>query len=153
MIILGEKGLSGYVKKLLFLILVGGSLIILSLPLSLKWYIGEFRNNNSENYYFLLGLLYYSGIFCLWIVFEMNKIFKTLNRKNPFMMDNVVSLKKMSIAAFAIAVAYIIKIVFYNSFLTIIITMVFIIAGLFLIILAEVFKQAVEFKEENDLTI
>jgi hypothetical protein len=153
MIILGEKGLSGYIKKLLILVLAGGLCIILSLPYSLNWYINDLRNYNPEIYYFLLGFLYYTGILCLWIVFEMNKIFKTLNRKNPFMMDNVISLRKMSLAAFLITAAYIIKIIFYNSFLTIIITMIFIIAGLFLIILAEVFKQAVEFKEENDLTI
>lgn len=153
MLILGEKGLSSYVKKLLDLILVGGLLILLSLPILLKWYSNTLRNYSKDNYTFLLIFLYFTGICCLWLVFEMNKIFKTLNRRNPFMMDNVVSFKKMSLAAFTIAFAYIIKIIFFNSFLTIIIAMVFLIAGLFLVILGEIFKQAVEFKEENDLTI
>lgn len=154
MAILGEKGLSGYVKKLLDLVFIGGVCICLSLPLTLKWYMENLNSNTSKtNYYFLLVFLYFTGVFCLWIVFEMNKIFKTLNRKNPFMMDNVVSFKKMSIGAFVISAAYIVKIIFYNSFFTVVITMIFILAGLFLVILAEVFKQAVEFKEENDLTI
>lgn len=152
--ILGKKGLSGYVKKLLNLILLSGILIMLGLPFVFKWYLNAFNYHDSNaTYIFLLVFLYLTGFFCLWIVYEMNRIFKTLTRKDPFQMDNVRSLNRMAINAFVIAVAYIVKIILYNSFLTIIITMVFIIAGLFLIILSEVFKQAVSFKEENDLTI
>jgi hypothetical protein len=153
MTILDEKGLSGFVKKLLDLVFLGGIAIFLGLPFVLKWYMAELDNTNNSNYYFLLFFLYFTGLFCLWIVFEMKKIFKTLNRKNPFMMDNVICLKRMSIGALTISGAYVIKIIFLNSVLTIIIAMIFLIAGLFLVILAEVFKQAVEFKQENDLTI
>jgi hypothetical protein len=151
--ILGKKGLSGYVKILLDLVFVGGICIYLGLPIILKWYFSILQNHSSDNYYFLLMFMYFTGFFCIWIVFEICKIFKTLDRKNPFMIDNVISLKRMSLAAFIIAAAYIVKIIFYITFLTIIITMIFIIAGLFLLIIAEIFKQAVEFKEENDLTI
>jgi hypothetical protein len=56
-LILGEKGLSGIVKRLLDVVFLGGL-----------------------------------GIVCLALVHEIRKIFKTLNRKNPFMMDNVKSL-------------------------------------------------------------
>jgi hypothetical protein len=56
-LILGEKGLSGIVKRLLDVVFLGGL-----------------------------------GIACLGLVHEIRKIFKTLNRKNPFMMDNVKSL-------------------------------------------------------------
>ena len=69
------------------------------------------------------------------------------------MADNVKSLTHIAISSFIVAVLYIVKILFFNSFLTIILAMVFVIAGLFTIILAEVFQQAVNVKEENDLTI
>lgn len=108
---------------------------------------------SGENYYFLLVFLYFTGLFCLDIVYELRKIFKTLTRMNPFMMDNVKSLKSMAVAAFVISAAYIVKMLFYNTILTMLVTMIFIIAGLFSIILSEVFRQAVIFKEENDLTI
>ena len=68
-------------------------------------------------------------------------------------MDNVKSLNRIGWSCFIIAAAYILKIFFYNSVLTVIITMVFIIAGLLSIVLAEVFRQAIAVKEENDLTI
>lgn len=153
MAILGEKGLSGYVKYFLDLLLLGGIVIFISLPFSVKWYLTKMYLGTNEDYYFLLGFLYSSGFLGLVIVNEIRKIFKTLNRKNPFMMDNVRSLKRIAGASFIIAALYIFKIVLYNSFLTIILMMVFVIAGFFSIIFAEVFRQAVIVKEENDLTI
>lgn len=151
--ILSKHGLSGYVKILLDLVFFGGLLIYITLPFCLKFYLNFFQLSKNENFYFLLGLLYVTGFFCLALVYEMIKIFKTINRKNPFQMDNSISLKKISVCSFIIAAAYIVKIFVSNSFLTIIITMIFILAGLFTIILAELFKQAVIYKEENDLTI
>ena len=69
------------------------------------------------------------------------------------MLDNVKSLKRIAVSSFIIAAAYIIKIFTFHSFLTVILAMVFVIAGFFSIILAEVFRQAVAVKEENELTI
>ncbi|MDP4159754.1 MAG: DUF2975 domain-containing protein [Bacillota bacterium] len=153
MVILDEKGLSGLVKRILDMVFLGGLGILITLPFVLKWYMNALYLTTSENYNFLLGFLYITGIVCLGLVNEIRKIFKTLNRRNPFMMDNVKSLNRVGWACFIIAAAYILKIFLYNSVLTAIITMVFIIAGLFSIVLAEVFRQAIEVKEENDLTI
>lgn len=151
--ILDDKGLSGLFKRFLDLIFVGGIVIFLILPLLLKWYIGKLYLGTTEEYWFLLPFLYVTGIFALAIVFELRKIFKTLNRRNPFMLDNVRSLKTIAYSCFIISGLYVVKIFFFNSFLTIILAMVFIIGGCFAVILAEVFRQAVIVKEENDLTI
>lgn len=153
MAILGERGLSGVVKLMLDLVFIGGIGIFISLPLSLKWYVNTMYQISEKNYWFLLVFLYVTGFFCLLIVNEMRKIFKNLNRRNPFIMDNVRSLKRIAAASFVISAAYTVKILVYNSFFTIILAMVFIIAGLFSLILGEVFNQAVIVKEENDLTI
>jgi len=151
--ILDEKGLSGIVKRLLDLVFLGGIAIILTLPILLNWYMDRLKGYISEKYWFMLPFLYITGFLALFLVFELRRVFKTLNRKDPFRMDNVKSFKNMSISCFAISFCYAVKILFFNSFLTIILCMVFIIGGLFLLILAEVFRQAVIVKEENDLTI
>lgn len=153
MVILDEKGLSGMVKKLLDTVLWGGIAIYIGLPFLLRWYMDKIYIISGENYAFLMIILYITGLPALSIVRDLREIFRTINRHNPFMMDNVHSLRRIAAASFVISFAYIFKIIFYNSFLTIIITMLFVIAGLFSVILAEVFKQAVEVKEENDLTI
>lgn len=151
--ILDEKGLSGIIKRLLDLMFIGGIAIILGLPFVLQWYISLLRGNTGELYSFLLPFLYLTGILALIIVNELRKVFKTLNRMDPFRMDNVKSFKTMSVCCFAISVLYIVKVITFNSFLTIILTMVFVIGGFLLLILAEVFRQAAMVKEENDLTI
>ncbi len=151
--VLGEKGLSGVVKLLLDVVFVGGLSIVVSLPLCLKLAFDLIKSTFDENYYFLLAFLYLTGIFALKLVYEIRKVFKNLNKRNPFIIDNVKSLKSMAFSSFIIAAAYGVKVIFYPSILTIILAMVFIILGLFLIVLAEVFHQAVIVKEENDLTI
>ncbi|NLL06505.1 MAG: DUF2975 domain-containing protein [Clostridiaceae bacterium] len=151
--VLGEKGLSGAVKLLLDGVFIGGLAVFVSLPLSLKLAFDLIKSTFDENYYFLLVFFYLTGIFALKLVYEIRKIFKNLNKRNPFIIDNVKSLKSMSFSSFVISAAYGVKIVFYPSILTITLAMVFVILGLFLIVLAEVFHQAVIVKEENDLTI
>lgn len=81
------------------------------------------------------------------------KIFKTLNGENPFVLENVKNLNIMGVFSFLIALFYGFKMFVFNSFLTIIVVIVFTIAGFFSIILGEVFKEAVEAKKENDFTI
>lgn len=151
--ILDKKGLSGAFKRFLDLTFFGGIAIIVALPFLLKWYIDVFRGSITEKYWFLLPFLYFTGVLALAILNELRKIFNTFNRRDPFLMENVKSLRNMALSAFAISALYIVKVILFNSFLTIILAMVFIIAGFFGLILAEVFRQAVIVKEENDLTI
>ena len=151
--ILDEKGLSGIFKRFLDLTFWGGIAIVLTLPFLLNWYMDYLQGYISEKYWFLLPFLYITGFLALILVNELRRIFKTLNRRDPFRMDNVKSFKKMSVCCFAVAILYGVKILIFNSFLTIILSMVFIIGGFFLMIIAEVFRQAAIVKEENDLTI
>lgn len=153
MLILGEKGLSAWVKRLLDLLFIGGIALFIGLPLLVKWYLGMLYHSTSEQYWFMLPFLYVTGFLALFAVYELRCIFMSLNKRNPFLPCNVRSLKNMAYACFGIAAAYIAKIFLFNSFMTIILTMAFTIMGLFCIILAEVFHQAVVVKEENDLTI
>ena len=153
MIIIDRRGFSGLVKNILDLIFLGGIGILISLPIALKWYMGLMYTRTSENYDFLLGFLFITGVLALAVVNEIRRLLKNINKRNPFIRDNVKSLNRIAVSCLIIAACYVIKIILYNSFLTIIITMVFIITGFFSIILAEVFQQAVIVKEENDLTI
>lgn len=151
--ILDTKGLSGIVKLLLDTIFIGGAGIFISLPVSLKWYINTIHGVEGENYYFLLGFLYVTGFLALLILYETRKIFQSLNQRNPFTMRNVKSLRHMAFASFVISISYVVKIIFFITIFTVITGMVFVMAGVFLIILSEVFHQAYIVKEENDLTI
>lgn len=153
MLILGKNGLSGLVKYMLDTIFAGGLAIMVSLPVSLEWCFDRYTWADRENYTFLLVFLFITGLLCLMIIWELRRMLVTLNQREPFKRENVSSLKNIAALALLISLAYVIKIVFYTSFLTIIIAMVFLIMGLFALILSEVFRQAVDVKEENDLTV
>ena len=59
----------------------------------------------------------------------------------------------MGILSFIICGITLVRLVFVITPATLIIILVFFIAGLFSIVLSQVFAQAVSYKEENDLTI
>ena len=80
-------------------------------------------------------------------------MFGTLKQDNPFIMENVKSLKIISTCSLIIAIEHIIGIFFIVSIFEIVLIGVFIIIWLGGYILAELLKKAIEYKEENELTI
>ncbi len=101
----------------------------------------------------MMVVLILSGIAAVYILGTLRGIFKTLLNANPFTLENVYALRKMAAAAFVISVLYTVKFWFWFTLATAIIVLVFTIAGLFSLVLADVFQQAVQYKEENDLTV
>ncbi len=106
-----------------------------------------------ESYGFMLGFLYFSGIGTGVILFLLRKILKNLENNIILDSSNAKSFKYLSLACFVLIFAFIIKMVFYNTFLTMFVFFVFIILGLFSLVLSEVFRQGAIIKEENELTI
>lgn len=151
--IVSEKGVSGAVKILLDIILVVGAVCVIGLPVSLKWGFENTTWTAGENYWFLLIFLFGTGVLGIGMVFELRQIFLRINEHNPFQRLNAIGFKRIAILALGISAAYIIKIIFYISFLTIIVAIAFLVFGLAGLVFSELFRQAVEVKEENDLTI
>lgn len=153
MLIRSEKGLSMVVKCVLDLLLIGGTVILLSLPVSLKWYFNNYLWTNGVYYGFLSGFLLITGISCLMIVYELRRMLKTLNEQGPFRRENVNYLRRIATLALLNSAMFVVKTIFYISIPAVIITIIFLLLGLFALILSEVFNQAINVKEENDLTI
>lgn len=151
--ITGKKSISNYIKILLQIIFIFGILVIAFLPVVVKYYIQILRLDLTELYIPCLILLYGSGIPMLVIVKQFINLFNTLSANTPFIMQNAKHLKIASICSGIIALEYVIGIYVFQSIFTLIIVGIFLIAWIGLYILSELFKQAVQFKEENDLTI
>jgi hypothetical protein len=106
------------------------------------------------------------GISVILILFKLRKVVSSLINVTPFIRDNVISLKRISLLSFVISICYALNFVIngqYKSFSiayidatgihTDIEFLIFFFAGWFILILSKVFKQAVEVKEENEFTI
>ncbi|MTK10850.1 MAG: DUF2975 domain-containing protein [Clostridiaceae bacterium] len=107
------------------------------------------------------------GAYCcvLAIVHELIKINDMVIRKTPFIMENVKRMHKIAVYLFIISVyvfikdwlrfkAHIFAYTFDNSGLNSDAEcLIFVLLGVFVLILAKIFKTAIKIKNENDLTI
>ena len=141
-----------YTKYLLDVMFYSGIPVILTLPLSI-WFYGKINSYFRNNYYSLLVVFSLSGVFAALIIRELRKMFRTVLNNDCFIPENVKSLEKMSTYSFFIAVITACRLFIYITPAVFVIILVFVIAGLFSKVLAQVFDKAVAYKQENDLTI
>ena len=147
-----KKSLTMWTKYLLDFMFYAGIAVTASLPVSVRK-IGELFPYMVEHYEETVIIYFVLGVSALVLLRELRKIFRTVLAENCFVQENVVSLQKMGNWSFFIALMSVVRSIVYISIAMWVVICVFIIAGLFSKVLAYVFEQAVQYKEENDLTI
>ena len=142
-----------YLTKILVdVMFFGGILVCLALPYIVNM-LGRYYGYVPISFYYFDVILTSAGLSALYFVWQLKLIFKTLVGGNPFVSENVTCLRKMSVSCFLIAIIFFVRAVFFFTFEIAAIVIVFITGGLFCLTLKDIFKQAVSFKEENDLTV
>jgi len=101
---------------------------------------------------FILGFTMIVGFASVLALFEMILIMRSVPTE-PFIKRNGKALKRIGVIAMAIAILFFAKCGLYVTFLTLVCGFIFLLGSLFAFTLAELFTRAVEFREENDLTI
>ena len=129
-----------------------GILVFLTLPISLR-YLGTYFPHYKIFYIPMLILFLISGMLSILIIQELRSIFRTVLNEDCFVKENVKSLRRMGNYSFCIAAVSAVRLLIVVTPATLVIILVFIIAGLFSKVLTDVFDQAVTYKLENDLTI
>lgn len=147
-----RKGLTIATKYLLDFMFYAGILATASLPISLKK-IGEYLPTVIEHYEESVIIYFVLGVSACVLLRELRRIFRTVLKENCFVQENVVSLQKMGNWSFFIALMSVVRSIVYMTPAMAVVILVFIIAGLFSKVLSYVFQEAVEYKEENDLTV
>lgn len=150
--IMDKKPLILFTKYLLDFMFYTGALVCLSVPW-IFYLAGNYYKVMREFYIPYCIIFIVAGIFALIILKELRKIFKTILKETPFIRENVTSLNRMGGCAFVIATTMASRIIFVITPSALVLAAVFLIAGLFSFVLANVFDQAVTYKLENDLTI
>ena len=167
--ILGEKSLSSKVivglKGLFTIISIVDLLVIETIVKVIIELIG--MENVEKSVAILFIMIIATGIIALFIIYQFIKIFQHLKDNELFCEDNVKRLNTVSINCFVISTIYFITVVFviatitkyfqefiyYILFSLTILAIIFVVAGLGIKILNEIYKKAIEYKEENDFTI
>jgi hypothetical protein len=140
-------------KWVLDFMFVSGIIVMATVPFTLKLAGLYYQSELTKYYGFMLVILIGSGVSGLLILWELRRMMRTVLNKNCFVRENVASLKRMGIISVIVALLYVTKIFVVPSPATFVIILTFFIAGLFSEVLACVFREAVRYKEENDLTI
>ena len=139
----------------LYMIFIFGVLITITLPFMLENYLKYLYHVPSvdQGYHnFIFVFLIVIAIPGLWIIWEMIRMLHSVPQ-GPFVMRNVHALRRIGIILFVLTVLFFGKCCLYATVLSISCGFLFMIGGLFVFTLANMFRQAVIFKEENDLTI
>ena len=169
--ILGEKSLSSKVivgLKTIFTIISIIDVIVLGIIIKIVGHIvmkENIQNNIFDLVLFIAIVL--TGIIALFIIYQFIKIFKNLKNNILFCENNSESLNVISNSCFIISALYLIiailialiasglmgEFLYYIFAFSIMLMIIFAIAGIGIKILNEVYKKAIEYKEENDFTI
>ena len=147
------KNIVRITKFLLDFMFFSGILITISLPVTLPWVADLYLEALRAHYREYVVIYFALGILAVAILGELRKMFRTVLREDCFVDENVVSLQRMGTYSFIIAAVSLVRTVMLATIAMSVVTLVFIVAGLFSKVLAFVFEEAVRYKKENDLTI
>lgn len=147
-----NRKLTVFTKILLDFLYYAGIIVTILVPLIISWY-GNYNSYFGNNVISLSVIFILSGILAVLIIRELRKMFRSVLDDNCFISENVNSLRKMGTYSFCIAVITCCRLFLYMTPAVLIVILVFVIAGLFSKVLSQVFQTAVNYKQENDLTI
>ena len=135
-------------------------ILILSIPTII---VLPFLLNHNYSIIYSMLIIYPNGLLMLGIMYNFIKLFKSLEINNPFNYDNVKVLKNTGNISFIMSILWIIDLLIMillirNTYINYIIVLVFLFllffgVGIALYLLCLLFKQATDYKIENDLTI
>ncbi|MCR4694940.1 MAG: DUF2975 domain-containing protein [Pseudobutyrivibrio sp.] len=157
-----DNKLNIFVKTVLDICFYVGAALEIAVPFGLKYAVdlivkilGESTEYAAINDHYLYAVvsIMIVGLFALLILYELRKMMKTVIEDDCFVTANVKSLYRMGSYAFVITGVKLLRCLVYFTPASIIIAGVFLFAGLFSKVLARVFDRAVNYKQENDLTI
>ncbi len=128
-----------------------GIVATLSVPLWGPWFY-KFVDMPSQFHTFMTIMLVFSGMCAVYILYNLKQIYSTL-KSDPFIAENTRYLLNMGRACLVISVAYLLKVAILPTLATVIIILVFAMAWLFCLTLCGLFEKAVQYKQDNDMTI
>lgn len=148
-----KKFLSIMAIIILCVLIVTGILIYCNLPTMLEYYLDIKNSNTEEIFNVMLLLLYFAGVPAILMLALAVMLSINVLKNRPFVLQNVILLKCIGGLCLLIALAFIIVTPMMASFFPPILAMAFIVLSLLMFIVGNLFKIAIKYKEENDLTI
>lgn len=145
--------ISKIVAIILKIILGLGTICLFFVPYIYN-FIGKYQNIkfNDQTIFYNIAL-YISAILILYIIFELIRIFSLVYKENPFNKNIEYSLKRIAIVLMILSLITLAKSIFIPTVLSFSIVIILFVGSLGVYVLSQVFKTAIEYKNEIDYTV
>lgn len=151
--LVGKKRLSGALEIAVWVLLFVTVAIIAALPWIIDWMMQFNQNEDFWRPRYLVTLMT-SGGFALLLQWELRGILHNANTGTIFSNNTVRRLRTMGIESLLLAAFYAVMLFCgMTKFSVALILLIFSLTGLILLVFGELFLQAIEYKQENDMTI
>lgn len=150
-----EEFVAKALRVILYVLLAGGVLVTVTLPWMIDYYMIVFYDAYSilpDYRSFIVIFLMLAGVLGLWIIFDLILMLRTI-KTGPFVPRNAKALRRIGVVSTIAAMLFFAKCFVYVTILTLLGGMLLLICGMAAFTLASLFRQAIAYKEENDLTI
>lgn len=149
-----KKSLTHYISKFVVDVLFYLSILCTVLmPFTASKLFGWIDYQNQSYLTIFTTMMFVSGICCTYILFNLKVMFLSLLSGNPFTDENVAHFRKIAVVCFVMMVIYTAKCLVLFTVATLVIAIIFLVGTLFCLTLKDLFKQAINYKIENELTI
>ena len=149
-----QKSKIAKIVEILFKIIWIGGLVCL--PFIPKLYdllkVFNIPNFNNQTIYYKIAF-YLCYIICLGIIFMLDCVFKTIYKDTPFSKKIEKYLKIISILFMSLSIIILIKVIYIPTVLSFAVIVVSMITSLCFYTLSQIFKIAINYKNEVDYTI
>ncbi|MBQ4332731.1 MAG: DUF2975 domain-containing protein [Clostridia bacterium] len=149
--LIGKDGLSRFLEIALWVLMA----IVVVLLLALPWSITRITGRIPGDPYYIkyLVILAYSGVMAELVLWQCRGMVRNINAGKVFTADTVRRLRVAAVELMVLAGFYGATMFWMSKFFMAFLFIVFVLGGCLLLVLAEVFRLANQYKEENDMTI
>ncbi len=148
-----QQRLARFIEGALITLLVVVPALLITLPWSITW-ITERTPQDPQGYYVkYLIILSYSGVMAELILWQARGVMHNINHNRSFSADTVRRLRVTAVEMMVLAFFYGATMFWMSKFFMAFLFVAFVLGGCLLLVLAELFRQATQYKEENDMTI
>lgn len=148
----GNK-LSHFIEFLLTALMAVALILTLTLPWTIPAITEEQPGLPGLWYEKYLVVLLVSGVLAILILWQARAILHIINHGNPFVREMVRRLRVIGVESLILAAFYFCAVFVVTKFFMVAVFVAFSVIGLILFVFAQLFDQAIAFKEENDMTI
>ena len=145
--------LSTALRVCLQITFAAGAAVTAFLWLILREWFSWYFWRDTRYYYACAVLFSLCGVCSLYILWRLISLLKTIGGRDPFVPSNVRGMRHIAVSAFIISASFTALLFFRVTLLTAVIAYVFLLAGFCCVVFAALFKRAVAYKAENDLTV